>query len=96
MHTGRISHPDNTPHHHTPVAPSAVQPKGVMFTATGPQEMPVPRALTADEIAAVVDPDLPHCLRTGAPLNEPDPATFYGGDHRGCTDYPTLPITTES
>jgi N-ethylmaleimide reductase len=257
MHAGRISHPDNTPHHRTPVAPSTVQPKGVMFTATGPQEMPVPRALTADEIAAVVDefrhaaaaavaagfdgveihggngylvhqflssnanertdryggslahrirfatevtsavaaeigadrtglrispgnpynditehdmhdvypalldaidplglaylhliqgpdeeflqhihrqwstalivnrggtpldtrfadldsgladavsvgatalanPDLPHRLRTGAPLNEPDPATFYGGDHRGYTDYPTLPTTTES
>ncbi|MFJ8936586.1 alkene reductase [Streptomyces sp. NPDC102365] len=254
MHTGRIAHPDNTPHHRTPVAPSAVQPKGVMFTATGPQEMPVPRALAVDEIAGVVDefrhaaaaavaagfdgveihgangyllhqflsgnanergdryggsvahrirfatevtaavaaeigadrtglrispgnpyndisepdthevypallaaidplglaylhliqgpdeellrrirrqwstalivnragapldarfadldsgladvvsvgatalanPDLPHRVRTGAPLNEPDPATFYGGDHRGYTDYPTLPTT---
>ncbi|OXM68421.1 hypothetical protein CF165_12975 [Amycolatopsis vastitatis] len=26
----------------------------------------------------------------GAPLNEPDRATFYGGDHRGYTDYPAL------
>ncbi|WP_343240227.1 hypothetical protein [Streptomyces sp. SID12488] len=42
MHAGRVAHPDNTPHHHTPVAPSTVQPKGVMFTATGPQERPVP------------------------------------------------------
>lgn len=50
MHTGRISHPDNTPYQRTPVAPSAIQPKGVMFTTGGPQEMPVPRALTADEI----------------------------------------------
>jgi N-ethylmaleimide reductase len=23
-------------------------------------------------------------------LNTPDPATFYGGDHRGYTDYPAL------
>jgi N-ethylmaleimide reductase len=23
-------------------------------------------------------------------LNTPDPATFYGGDARGYTDYPTL------
>jgi N-ethylmaleimide reductase len=23
-------------------------------------------------------------------LNEPDPTTFYGGDARGYTDYPTL------
>ncbi|WP_225858991.1 alkene reductase [Streptomyces albicerus] len=256
MHAGRVSHPDNTLHHRTPVAPSAVQPKGVMFTATGPQGMPAPRALAADEIAGVVDefrraaaavaarfdgveihggngylvhqflssnanertdryggsvahrirfatevtsavaaeigadrtglrispgnpynditehdmhdvypalldavdplglaylhliqgpdeeflqhkrrqwstalivnrsgtpldtrfadldsgladavsvgatalanPDLPHRVRTGAPLNGPDPATFYGGDHRGYTDYPTLPTTTES
>ncbi|MFD4872424.1 alkene reductase [Streptomyces sp. NPDC058420] len=257
MHTGRISHPDNTPHRRTPVAPSAIQPKGVMFTTGGPQEMPVPRALTADEITGVVDefrgaaaaavaagfdgveihgangyllhqflsananhrtdqyggsvtnrirftaevasavaseigadrtglrispgnpyndiaehdthdvypalldtldpldlaylhviqgpdeellqrmrrqwstalivnrastpldtrfadldsgladvvtvgatalanPDLPHRIRTGAPLNEPDPATFYGGDHRGYTDYPALTTTTAS
>ncbi|MFJ9359337.1 alkene reductase [Streptomyces mirabilis] len=257
MHTGRISHPDNTPHQRTPVAPSAIQPKGVMFTTGGPQEMPVPRALTADEITGVVDefryaaaaavaagfdgveihgangyllhqflsanannrtdqyggsvtnrirftaevtsavaseigadrtglrispgnaynditehdthdvypallgtvdplglaylhviqgpdeellqrmrqqwstalivnragtpldtrfadldsgladvvtvgatalanPDLPHRIRTGAPLNEPDPATFYGGDHRGYTDYPALTTTAAS
>ncbi|MEV0402083.1 hypothetical protein [Actinoallomurus sp. NPDC050550] len=25
-----------------------------------------------------------------APYNEADPATFYGGDHRGYTDYPVL------
>jgi hypothetical protein len=25
-----------------------------------------------------------------APLNAPDKATFYGGDARGYTDYPTL------
>lgn len=29
----------------------------------------------------------------GAPLNEPDPTTFHGGDHCGYTDY-LLPITT--
>src|SRR5689334_12211203 len=36
MHVGRISHPDNTPHHRQPVAPSAIRPQGVMFTASGP------------------------------------------------------------
>jgi N-ethylmaleimide reductase len=55
MHTGRIAHPANTPHHRPPVAPSAVRPAGVMFTATGPQEMPTPRALDTGEIAGVVD-----------------------------------------
>jgi N-ethylmaleimide reductase len=55
MHTGRISHPDNTPHGRQPVAPSAVQPQGVMFTASGPQEMPTPRALSTQEVVATVD-----------------------------------------
>ncbi|TQS25152.1 alkene reductase [Microbispora sp. KK1-11] len=55
MHTGRISHPDNTPHGRQPVAPSAVQPKGAMFTASGLQDMPTPRALTTEEVAGVVE-----------------------------------------
>ncbi|WP_329406885.1 alkene reductase [Nocardia vinacea] len=55
MHVGRISHPDNTPHGRQPVAPSAIRPEGVMFTASGPREMPIPRALSSQEIAATVD-----------------------------------------
>ncbi|WP_413810928.1 hypothetical protein [Streptomyces sp. OE57] len=54
MHTGRISHPDNTPHHRRPVAPSAIQPKGAMFTTSGLQDMPIPRALATEEVADVV------------------------------------------
>ncbi|MCO1576593.1 alkene reductase [Crossiella sp. SN42] len=38
----------------------------------------------------LANPDLPERFRTGAELNEADPATFYGGDHRGYTDYPAL------
>lgn len=38
----------------------------------------------------ISNPDLPERLRRGAPLNEYDPDTFYGGDERGYTDYPTL------
>jgi N-ethylmaleimide reductase len=34
-------------------------------------------------------PDLPRRLAEGLPLNEPDRATFYGGDERGYVDYPT-------
>ena len=34
MHVGRISHPDNTPHGRQPVAPSAIRPNGLMFTAS--------------------------------------------------------------
>ncbi|RJL22931.1 alkene reductase [Bailinhaonella thermotolerans] len=48
----------------------------------------------ADAIALatmwVANPDLPARIRAGGPYNEADPATFYGGDHRGYTDYPTL------
>jgi N-ethylmaleimide reductase len=38
----------------------------------------------------IANPDLPARLRAGAPLNEPDLSTFYGGDARGYTDYPSL------
>lgn len=40
--------------------------------------------------AFIANPDLTRRLREGAPLNTPDRATFYGGDERGYTDYPTL------
>ena len=38
----------------------------------------------------LANPDLPERFRRHAPLNQPDPATFYGGDGRGYTDYPAL------
>ncbi|MEV0222061.1 alkene reductase [Streptomyces sp. NPDC050704] len=55
MHAGRMSHPDNTPHHRQPVAPSPVRPAGEMFTPSGLQEMPVPRELSTEEVAATVE-----------------------------------------
>ncbi|MFE9201909.1 alkene reductase [Micromonospora sp. NPDC007230] len=54
MHVGRISHPDNTPHHRQPVAPSAISAEQDMFTATGPQKTPVPRELGTEEIQDVI------------------------------------------
>ena len=54
-------------------------------------------ALAAGEADAVAwgklfiaNPDLPHRLQVAAPLNPPDSTTFYGGDARGYTDYPSL------
>jgi N-ethylmaleimide reductase len=41
-------------------------------------------------LAFLANPDLPERLRRHAPLNAPDPATFYGGGERGYTDYPAL------
>ena len=54
MHVGRMSHPDNTPHHRQPVAPSPIAPGQKMFTVAGPQDIPQPRALTIEEIATTV------------------------------------------
>lgn len=54
MHAGRIAHPDNTRHGGAPLAPSVVRPAGVMFTASGPQDMPEPLALTTEQIATTV------------------------------------------
>ena len=55
MHAGRMSHPDNTPHHRPAVAPSAIAPGATMFTAKGMQDIPVPRALSVEEIRRTVD-----------------------------------------
>ena len=54
MHVGRISHPDNTPHHRQPVAPSAISADAPMFTPTGMQKTVTPRALTTAEVKQTV------------------------------------------
>jgi N-ethylmaleimide reductase len=38
----------------------------------------------------IANPDLVQRVQTGAQLNTPDRATFYGGGAHGYTDYPTL------
>jgi N-ethylmaleimide reductase len=38
----------------------------------------------------ISNPDLVERLKSGAPLNAPDKATFYGGGAKGYTDYPAL------
>lgn len=60
------------------------------------------RALAIENVAAgkadaiafgvkfLANPDLVQRLRDDAPLNDPDQATFYGGDAKGYTDYPAL------
>ena len=55
MHTGRISHPSLLPDHATPVAPSAIAAEGKVFTASGPQDFVVPRALETAEIPGIVE-----------------------------------------
>ncbi len=40
--------------------------------------------------AFIANPDLPQRLRAGAPLNPPDPETFYAHGPEGYVDYPAL------
>ncbi len=42
----------------------------------------------------IANPDLPERFAANAPLNNPDRDTFYGGDAKGYTDYPTLETAT--
>lgn len=46
--------------------------------------------LVAFGTAFLANPDLVERFRQGAPLNKADPSTFYQGEERGYTDYPTL------
>ncbi len=46
--------------------------------------------LVAFGVPFLANPDLPQRLAQGAPLNPPDPTTFYGGGEKGYTDYPVL------
>ncbi|MFD6950582.1 alkene reductase [Nocardiopsis sp. TSRI0078] len=69
----------------------------VLNTASGTDLGPVTAALAEERADAVAvgaawlaNPDLPARIRAGGPFNAPDRATYYGGDHRGYTDYPAL------
>lgn len=53
-HVGRISHPDLQPGGGLPVAPSALQPEGMAYTASGKKPFVTPRALETDEIPGLV------------------------------------------
>ncbi|MFI8933084.1 alkene reductase [Streptomyces sp. NPDC053474] len=61
---------------------------------TGPGELALIEDGTADILSFgalfLANPDLPARLKAGGPFNEPDRATFYGGDAKGYTDYPAL------
>lgn len=54
MHAGRMSHTDNTPHHRQAVAPSAIAAGVQIFTATGMQDIPAPRALATEEVRQTI------------------------------------------
>lgn len=71
---------------------------GRLLLAGGYDQASATRALAearGDAIAFgklfIANPDLPRRFALGAPLNAPDPASFFGGDARGYVDYPPLP-----
>ncbi|HSH84257.1 MAG TPA: alkene reductase [Guyparkeria sp.] len=47
-------------------------------------------AAVAFGVPYIANPDLVERIRHGAPWNEPDVLTFYGGGEKGYIDYPTL------
>jgi len=56
MHTGRVGHPLNLPPGAELLAPSAVAAEGQMYTdAQGPQDHPVPRAMTDAEVRRAIE-----------------------------------------
>jgi 2,4-dienoyl-CoA reductase-like NADH-dependent reductase (Old Yellow Enzyme family) len=73
---------------------------GKVIANEGFTQVQAERALAAGEADAVAwgklfiaNPDLPRRFAEGAPLNTPDPATFYASGTHGYTDYPTLEET---
>ena len=54
-HVGRVSHPAYQPDGAPPVAPSAVRPRGQVFTGAGMEEYVTPRALETGEIAGIIE-----------------------------------------
>ncbi|WP_127506388.1 alkene reductase [Actinoplanes solisilvae] len=79
MHAGRVSHSETTGHQ--PVAPSAIAARGVsMFTPSGLQPAPVPRALSTAEVAGEA------ACYAAAALNAID-AGFDGVELHGANGY---------
>lgn len=89
-------------HDTDPLGPTLKQAFGGVFIAnenfTADSAREAIRSGAADAVAfgksAIANPDLVERFRTDAPLNEPDPSTFYGDGPDGYTDYPSLQTAT--
>ncbi|MFZ1852194.1 MAG: alkene reductase [Nitrosomonas sp.] len=71
--------------------------KGILIANMGYSGEEANQQIAAGKIDAVAfgtqflaNPDLPQRIKAGAPLNQPDPATFYTQGAKGYTDYPIL------
>lgn len=69
-------------------------PSPAAFPATPETAAEALEAGAADAVslatAWLANPDLVARVKAGGPFNAPDPATYYGGDRAGYTDYPAL------
>ena len=88
-HVGAISHPDFQPDHQLPVAPSAVNPGGTVYTDVGKQERVAPRALLLEEIPGIVA-----AFRRGAEIARR--AGFDGVEIHGANGYLLEQFTRDS
>jgi len=79
-HVGRISHPSMQPGGALPVAPSAIAPRGMAMTYSGPQPFVTPRALETDEIGEIV-------AQFGAAASRAMEAGFDGVELHGANGY---------
>jgi N-ethylmaleimide reductase len=71
--------------------------KGVYMVNAGYDKLRANAALAAGDadlvafgVPYIANPDLPERFARDAPINSADPATFYGGDAKGYTDYPVM------
>lgn len=79
------------------MTPVRAQYKGVLIGNMGYSADEATQAIAEGKVDAIAfgtsflaNPDLPARIKAGAPLNQPDPATFYTSGPKGYTDYPTL------
>lgn len=86
------------PHHADVVTPIRQNFHGPLVLNLGFTPEEAAKTLAAGQADAIAfgtpflaNPDLPARILSGAPLNAPDPATFYTPGPQGYTDYPTLP-----
>lgn len=85
------------------VTPVRERFRGVLIGNMGYTAAEAEAAIEAGKLDAVAfgtaflaNPDLPERIRRNAPLNKPDPATFYSAGAAGYTDYPTLDDEVET
>jgi N-ethylmaleimide reductase len=80
------------------ITPALAEAFGGPVIVNGGYDLARAQAVLASGVVSAVafgvpylaNPDLLERFRRNAPLNTPDPSTFYGGNERGYTDYPTL------